>query len=324
VADVADDRGRALDEIVALARRHGLTGREVLAALGEAPPSAAAASVASSGRQGVLVRVLGALGGTFVFAGICVFIALQWDSMSPAARVVVTLGSGIAAFALSLLADREVRYEKAAPPLLLIAAALEPAGLLVLFDEYGSGGDWRWASLVTCGTMAVQVAAVFRLNRGTVALFLLMVFSTFFAWTGMDLLDVDGKLMALLIGGGLLLATIGVSRTVHHSLTPMWYTAGTISFLAGLFDVVEGTPTELLFLVVAAGFVYLSVVLHSRTLLVVATAAILAYTGWYTGQYFADSVGWPVALIVFGLLMIGLSALAFRIDRDYVRSPARS
>jgi hypothetical protein len=31
-------------------------------------------------------------------------------------------------------------------------------------------------------------------------------------------------------------------------------------------------------------------------------------------------VGWPLALIVFGLLMIGLSSLALRIDRDYVRA----
>ncbi len=318
MADGADDRGRALDEIVALARRHGLTGREVLAALGEAP--AGAGPAAAPARQGVLVRVLGALGGTFVFAGICVFIALQWQSMTPAARVVVTLGSGLAVFALSLLAGRDVRYEKAAPPLLLIAAALEPAGLLVLFDEYGSGGDWRWASLVTCGTMALQMGAVFRVNRGTVELLLVMVFSTLFAWTTLDLVDVDGKLVALLIGGGVLLATIGVGRTEHRTLTPMWYVVGTIALLAGLFDVVDGTPAELLFLVVAAGFVYLSVVVHSRTLLVVTTAAILAYTGWYTGEYFADSVGWPVALIVFGLLMIGLSALAFRIDRDYVRT----
>jgi hypothetical protein len=73
------------------------------------------------------------------------------------------------------------------------------------------------------------------------------------------------------------------------------------------------------FLIVAAGFVYLSVIVHSRTVLFVATLAMLAYTGWFTGEHFADSVGWPIALIIFGLLMIGLSALAFRIDRDYVR-----
>lgn len=120
----------------------------------------------------------------------------------------------------------------------------------MLFDECGTGGDWRWASLVTCGTMAVQMA---------------------------------------------------------------------LTFLDGLFDAVERSPLEILFLIVAAGFIYLSTVLHSRTLLAVATLAILAYTGWFTSEYFADSVGWPVALIAFGLVMIGLSAFAVRIDRDYVR-----
>jgi hypothetical protein len=52
--------------------------------------------------------------------------------------------------------------------------------------------------------------------------------------------------------------------------------------------------------------------------------AILAYTAWFTGQHFADSVGWPLALIVFGMFMIGLSSLAFRIDRDYVRRQTAS
>lgn len=92
-----------------------------------------------------------------------------------------------------------------------------------------------------------------------------------------------------------------------------------LTFLDGLFDAVERSPLEILFLIVAAGFIYLSTVLHSRTLLAVATLAILAYTGWFTSEYFADSVGWPVALIAFGLVMIGLSAFAVRIDRDYVR-----
>ena len=74
-----------------------------------------------------------------------------------------------------------------------------------------------------------------------------------------------------------------------------------------------------MFLAAAAAFVYVSVVLHSRTLLAVATLAILAYTAWFTGQHFVDSIGWPLALMALGLLMIGLSALAVRIDRTYVR-----
>jgi len=95
-------------------------------------------------------------------------------------------------------------------------------------------------------------------------------------------------------------------------------------FLYGVFDAVERTPLEIAFLGVAAGFVYLSVAVHSRTLLFVSTLGILAYTGWFTGQHFADSVGWPIALIAFGIFMIGLSALAMRIDRLYVRQPSDS
>jgi hypothetical protein len=91
-------------------------------------------------------------------------------------------------------------------------------------------------------------------------------------------------------------------------------------FLGGLFDAVESTLFETAFVAAAAACVYLSVALRSRTLLVVATLALLAYTGWFTAEHFADSVGWPIALVAFGLFMIGLSALAVRIDRTYVRA----
>jgi hypothetical protein len=66
------------------------------------------------------------------------------------------------------------------------------------------------------------------------------------------------------------------------------------------------------------------VVVHSRSLLAVATLAILAYTGWFTGEHFAESIGWPLALIAFGILMIGLSAAAYRIDRDYLRKTPKT
>src|SRR5205814_1812409 len=95
---------------------------------------------------------------------------------------------------------------------------------------------------------------------------------------------------------------------------------GAAVFLYGFYDFVRRTPFELAFMAAAAAFVYLSVELRTRTLLFVSTLAILAYTAWFTREHFADSVGWPLALIIFGMLMIGLSALAFRIDRVYLRA----
>ena len=308
-----EDRTQALQQIAAIARQHGLSAAEIAAAL-DAP-----AAAAPPRGQAILVHVLGFLGGTFVFAGIGVFIALQWDDLNSAARVLVTLGSGIAALVLAILAHRDRRFEKTVTPFLLMAAALEPTGMLVAFDEFGSGGDWRWASLLTAGVMALQFSALFRALRRSAALFLVVLFGTIFWWTALDLVDVDEKLMALVIGASLLLACVGIDRMGRGEITPFWYFCGATAFLYGWFDLVERTPAEILFVAVAAGFVYASVILHSRTLLAVATLAILAYTAWFTGEHFVDSIGWPLALVAFGLVLIGMSALAFRLDRQYVR-----
>jgi hypothetical protein len=308
-----DDRADALRRIAALARQHGLTPGEVTAAMG-APPDA-------GGRRGqtVLVRVLGFLGGTFVFAGIGTFIALQWDDLNSLARVIVTLGSGTAALGLAIVAVRDRRFEKAATPLFLIAAALEPTGMLVAFQEFGSGGDWRWASLITCGTMALQFSVSFGALRRSALLFLTIFFGTLFWGTALDLVGADDALLALVLGLTVLLAAVAADRSGRRDITPFWYFVGALLFLYGLFDALKRTPFEIAFVLVAAGFVYASVVLHSRTLLAVATLAILAYTGYFTSEYFVDSIGWPLALVAFGLVLIGLSAVAFRIDREYLR-----
>jgi Predicted membrane protein (DUF2157) len=309
-----DDRTRALQDIATLARLHAISASEIATVLEEAPDAAL-----EGRRRAVLVRVLGFLGGTFVFAGLGVFIGLQWDSMSPAARVIVTLGSGLAAFLLGALASRDARFEKAATPMFLVAGALEPTGMLVAFDEFGSGGDWRLAALATSAAMGLQFGATFAGIRRSTPLFLTMFFGALFWWTAFDLLDLDGGFTAVILGASMLFAAVGVDKTPHRDITPVWYLVGAIACLAGLFDLIESTPFEILFLAIAAGFVYLSVQVHSRTLLIVAILAILSYTGWFTRQHFAASIGWPLALIAFGLFMIGLSALAVRIDRDYVR-----
>ena len=216
-----EERARALDQIAALARQHGLSADDIAAAIGQPPVD----EVATRGRS-VLVRVLGVLGGIFVFAGVGVFIALQWNDMNSAARVVVTLGSGLTAFALAVLSYRDPRYGAATTPLLLVAAVLEPTGMLVAFDEFGTGGDWRWASLVTTGTMALQFVAAFRGMRRSTPLFLVILFGVLFWWTALDLLDADDTVVALVLGGSLLLTAVGTDRAGHRDITPVWYLTG--------------------------------------------------------------------------------------------------
>src|SRR5262245_15987495 len=129
----ADDRQRALNEIAAIARRHGLGGAEIAAALDPTEVRH------DRHRRPVLVRVLGVLGGTFVFAGTGVFIATHWAGLNSSARVIVTLGTGVTALVLAVLAHRDARFRRSAPPLMVMAAVLEPTGMAVAFEEFGAG-----------------------------------------------------------------------------------------------------------------------------------------------------------------------------------------
>lgn len=313
-------RRNALAQIRQLAQAAGVTLAEIEAALND--PDAGQATGPHPSRA--LVRVLSYIGGTFVFAGIATFIGLQWDGLNSAARVVITLGSGLAAFVLGVIALKDSRYQAAATPLLICAAALEPTGLLVAFDEFGSGGDWRIASMLTSACVGGQFGLAFVQFRRTVLALFAIAFGTGFCTLALDKLGMDAELIGLTAGGALLLLGVAVHRSTHAAISPLIFLTGSWGFLWALFEQVERGPLEILFLAAACGLVYLGVAVRSRTLNFTSTLAILIYTGYFTGKHFADSIGWPLALIAFGLIMIGISAVALRIDRKYLRNDGQS
>ena len=304
---------KAVQEILDIARRHGVTLEDLRDALEPAEP------VPARRIRGILPRLFAYLGGTFIFAGLCVFIGLNWEEMNKAAHIIVTLGSGLATFGMGLAALGRDRYQKVATPLLLIAAVLQPTGILVALDELSSGGDWHHAGLIMAGVMAVQQGFAFMLKRQTTLLFTTLSFSFSFLIVLFDLLDIDPQISGVTLGLSLILINIAVDKTIHRLITPFWYLAGSASFLYGVFDILEKTPFEILFLAISCGIVYLSVFVQNRTLLVSGTISLLAYIGYFTSQHFLESRAWPLALILFGLVLIGLSVAAVRINQKYIR-----
>lgn len=302
---------QALSQIANLANEHNLTPDDILDALspaGQAPDS----------QSSKLTRLFGYLGGIFVLAGLAVFIEMQWDAMNSIARITVTLGSGIAAFAMAFVAMGDERFEKAATPLFLLAALMQPIGILVAIDEFSTGGDERHAFLLTSGVLLVQQLLVFFKTKRTVLLFTGLLFASAFYGTALDLIDLDEDLIFFTLGLSVLLVTYAIDKTSHASITPFFYFASSTTLLMGLFSLIEDSVIEILFLGAACGVVFLSTWAKSRSLLFVGTVAILGYVGYYTSEHFSDVVGWPIALILFGLLLIGLSAVAFRINRKYI------
>ena len=305
-------RGEALEHIIALMQRHHIALADIQTRLEAAGTSAPPASR-------LLVTVLSYIGGIFIFAGIAIFIGLQWQGLNSAARVIITLGPGVSAFAMAMIALRDERYQRLAMPLLLISAVLQPTGMMVAFAEYASGNDAEVAACVTASTFAVQYGFTLKRWQASLMAWLTVFFASAAFGFAMDLAGLSSNAIALALGlGWLSLGTATVSGP-HTMLSAQLYVIGCWAALAGLFDLVEGSWAEVAFVAAVCALVYLGVWARSRALNLATTIAFLAYTAYFTSRYFAESIGWPIALILIGLSMLGISAAALQIDRNYLR-----
>ena len=304
-----EGREQALRHIVEIAARHGLGTDEIAAAMqaaGRADP------VERSGS--VVARVLAYIGAVLVLAGVSLFVGMKWEIFNAATRVLITLGTGFAVYLFALACARDARFEKAVTPLMLIAALLQPTGIMVMLDEYARGGKPEHGVLFMCSVMFLQQFLTFLGTRRTVLLFSSLVFGAAGFGLACDLLGVDETVIAIALGVGLSAIAWTVDRGVHRAVAPLAYFAGSAWFLAGMFDLVRGTALEISFFGMAAAVMYLATVLRSRTLLFVSVVALISFTGYY----FRDSLANAFGLIVMGLLLIGLSGFAMSLSRKYI------
>ena len=303
-----------LHDIVSLAKHNNISLDEITHAMQAAPV------LASKPSSSVLSKLFGYIGGIFVFAGIGVFISMFWDDFGSAARVIVTLGTGLVAFVMAVVCLTDKRYERAATPLFLMAALLQPTGILVMLQEYSSGGDAHYGMLFMSIFMLIQQGATFWAKRRTVLAFSAILFGCIFFGTLFDLWDMNEKLIGIVIGSSILCVAYALQQSRHLAIAPFWYFVGAVIVMWSVFEAVENTAFELIYLGLAALLIFLSTVVRSRSLLSVGTLAMLIYIGYYTAKHFANTVGWPIALVMIGIALIGMSALAVKINNKYIKT----
>lgn len=304
----------AIQDIVAMARNHHISVDEIAEALREPE------SMAQTRPSSVLSKLFGYIGGIFVFAGIGVFISMYWSDFNSAARVIVTLGIGFAAYVMGVLCINDQRYERAATPLVLISLILQPMGIFVMLDEYASGGDPRHSVLFMAAFMLIQQGMTFIAKRLTVMAFAAILFATIFLVTLFDLWEMDADLIGIVMGISLMCIAYALGRSSHLAIAPFWYLVGSLSLLISIFDVVKRSPFELLFLGVSAFVIFLSTTVRSGVLMLVGTLSMLSYIGYFTAEHFANTLGWPIALVIIGIAFIGISAMAVRLNNKYIKS----
>jgi uncharacterized membrane protein len=305
-----------LAQIVSLAAQSGISASEIESAI-----SGGKTEKVLEKSSGIAMKIFSILGGIFIFAGVSSYVGMFWNEMNSAMRVIITLGSGFVAYILGVIFSRDSRYPSAVAPLMLVAALLECGGLFVMIDEYFNNhtNNWRLACLIVFGLMLLQQGFTFISMRIPILLFTTLWFGGSFFAVAFDMLDVPERWIGIIIGASLLLIAYGLRSSIYQRTLQLAYFVGSLLFLFGMFDVLRHTPFEILYLAITCFMIYMSVMAHSTTLLVVSVLAMLSYIGYFTAENFVNSVGWPLSLIVLGVLFFLVSAGAVRIKKKYIQ-----
>lgn len=297
----------ALAQIVTLAKQHAITAHEIERKL---------APRRTYKNRDILKKFLAFLGGILIFCGLGIYISEHWGEMNSAARIVITLGTGIALFIFAIVASFDMRYVRALTPLFMLAVLFETVGLFVTVHEfYPQQNDQRYPALAIFVTLFIQQFITFLKNQRTS----LMFFSLFFAFasitTAFSIMTIRSDYVAITIGLSLICIGYGIHQSIHRSITPCLYLLGSASFLSGTFDLLQNTNVEMVYLLMSALIIYLSTLTRSKMLLFTGTISMIFYLIYFTHKHFVNSIGWPVSLILLGFVMIGISAVALNLGR---------
>lgn len=300
----------------------GELSREQLSAALAAPLPAGAPSAPSP----VLTRILYVLGAAIAVVGIVIFVGQVWKDLGSAGRILVTLGLG----ACLAAAGSALYVKKPESPVGTIFHAmgglLIPGGAMVALSEMSVDQHSIWPVTLTIGAVAAFYLALSLLHKRVVLTVFAYLNATAFAYllTSAVLEDTGYRFdelyawLTMAVGACWLLSASAFRGGWNRPLAWVWSWLGSVAFLgAAISQVWDSVPWQVAYCFLLAGGLYASVHFKSRTLLAVTTLYLLGFVSFITSEYFADSLGWPLALVLLGFAFIGLGYGSISLGRTY-------
>lgn len=271
------------------------------------------------------------IGGGIVFLGIFILLVQNWESFNSALRIIIALGSSIAAFVVAALLFKNEELKKVSQAFFLISSLLAPVGFFVVLNEMGVESPSLGLQTFVFTLLTCLWFAAFWIYRQTILLFFTIAFATAFFFTLVGFISqplllyeqdiVQYRLLVI----GLSYISLGyfLRSTAQSVLTGVLYGFGSLLFLGtalwlGGYSPDQNMFWELVYPLLVFGAIFLSVSLKSRALLTFGTVFLIAYIGKITGEYFSEGLGWPLALVLAGLLIMMVGYYAVRISRKYL------
>ena len=279
-----------------------------------------------------LSKILYLIGGLIVLLGIVILVAQNWLELGSVARVVITLGSGLAAYIAGLLFVKQEKTEFLGYVFLLLSFVLMPLGVGVTFYETGVDFNAPFFPVMFSGILFLVYLLSWLLLRYQLMAIASIIFGTalFFTLTNYLVFDVANvrlekfwEYRILVVGLIYILLGFNLTNGNYKRLTPWLYTFGLLGFLGSTLALGGYAPEqnvfwELVFPALAFGVLLSGIPLKSRPFLFVGSLFIMIYIVKISTEYFKNSMGWALALVLAGLALMAVGYLSFYLNRRYI------
>ncbi len=268
------------------------------------------------------------IGGAIVFLGIAILLGDNWSTLSFASKIISTLGIGIATYFTGVYFSKSEKTERMGSAFHLIAALVLPMGLYVVFEHFGLDFEDYGAPSLVLGILFSIYLISYLIFRKNLFIYFAIIFGSFLFFTLTSLIfenatnEFDDYRFLLL---GIVYIWLGYSfaKNDRAELQKELYKAGIFVILISTFSLGGWKPDqnifwELIYPFIVFGALFFSVHIKSEGDLQFGILCLMGYILKISSEYFSNSLGWPLTLVISGFGMIGVGYMFLSIKKKYL------
>lgn len=276
------------------------------------------------------------LGAFIVIVGIVVLIYQFWGDMDQIAKVLLTLGSAISAYSIGYYLHNQEKTKELGLAFLTISLVTYPIGIGTTLDLVGiSAIKMSGLTIISAVLFIIYFASYFAFKTWLFLPFVVAAGSSVFI-TFTNLLFENtlapkhfNEYRGLVLGITYIALSYYFSLVRKPSMVSIMYFLGFILFLGASIVLTGFKPNINLFWQFAYPFLlvltfYISVILKSKEILIVGTIFTFVEILKLTSEYFSRTLGWPIALIIAGLVIMGVGYFSFEVNKRLIKQHSQS
>jgi len=274
-----------------------------------------------------VTKMLYVLGVAIVVIGIVFFVSQIWDGIGSFGRIAVTLGLGFLITAIGSMLLKSKPDENIGTVFHFIGGMLIPGGAVVTLSELNVDFVSLWPVAITFGIVFAFYLLLNSVHKNAILTFFAIANGTVFVYLLVEAI-VDGTFyrhgdlyayLTMVIGASYLLLAQSFREGWNKKLIGVLYFFGITGFLGAAFSqVFDSVPWQMLYFIIVIGGLALSMYMRSRSILVMSTLFLIAHVSYITSEYFANSLGWPISLVILGFVFIGLGYVSINVNKKYI------